>query len=259
MQKDDLFKKRISLLLDFDGTLVDLAPDPMAITVDPALIEAIHKIVTEKRTPLAIVTGRQIKVLDGFLGLPNIAVSGNHGTEFRPPELGIIVRHVQPMSGVLRFKLKSFCAEFGCILEDKNETAVIRTPNDAVFHVTRNELQKLLSEHFQNYTLWPVGLSLEIHHRGFSKVTGIQDILGTQPFKGYPPVYIGDDVETYPGLDSLTAENICMIPVGSRQKNGFSSPGEVRDFLVKFSNHKTGDDNLLAALIAEFGLLYRGM
>lgn len=49
------------------------------------------------------------------------------------------------------------------------------------------------------------------------------------------------------------------IPVGSRQQNGFSSPGEVRDFLVKFSNHKTGDDNLLASLMAEFGLLYRGM
>lgn len=72
-------------------------------------------------------------------------------------------------------------------------------------------------------------------------------------------MYIGDDVEIYPGLDSLTAENICMIPVGSRQQNGFSSPSEVRDFLVKFSNHKTGDDSLLASLMAEFGLLCRGM
>ena len=257
MWRDDLFGKNIALLLDFDGTLVDLADDPMKVVVPPELIVALDKILTKTRTPLAIVTGRQIKVLDEFLGLPNLAVSGNHGTEIRPPGSELVTRHVPPMTGVLRFKLKSFCTEFGCTLEDKYETAVVRTPNDAAFHAIRNELQKLLSEQFKNYTLWPVDHTIEIHYRGFSKVTGIQDMISTRALKGYFPVYIGDDVETYPGFEILS-ETVRMIPVSQSTQGGFSSPGEVREFLISFSNHRVADENSLAVLMAEFGLLYRG-
>lgn len=258
MRRDDLFGKNIALLLDFDGTLVELVDDPMNVSVPPELLEALDKILTKTRTPVAIVTGRQIKVLDEFLELPNLAVSGNHGTEIRPPRSELITRHVSPMSGTLKFKLKSLCVEFDCIFEDKNETAVIHTSNEATFHVIRNELQKLFSKQFQDYILWPVNFSFEIHHRGFSKVTGIQDMLSTRAFKGRQPVYIGDDVETYPGFETLM-QNVQMIPVGQSNQCRFSAPNDVRRFLTNFSDYRAEDDVSMAALFAQFASLYRGI
>lgn len=256
MRRDDLFGKSIALLLDFDGTLVDLAPDPMQVIVPPELIEAIDKIITTTHTPIAIVTGRQIRVLDEFLGLPNLAVSGNHGTEIRLPGSELVTHHAPPMPETFRLALVSFCAEFSCILEDKHEIAVIRTSNEVTFHAIRDELQRILSEQFQNYTLWPVGFSLEIHYRGVSKVTGIQDMLSTRAFKECVPVYIGDDVETYPGFEFL-AKDVRMIAVGKNNGDGFTSPYHVRKFLSDFVDHREGGNYSLAALLAEFGFLHR--
>lgn len=248
MRRSDLLNENVALLLDFDGTLVDLAPDPMGIAVDPGLRETLDKIAAHTYTPVAIVTGRQIDRLDGFLALPHIPVSGNHGTESRLPGQSDITRHVPPLREGLKLALKSFCAEFGCTLEDKNETAVVIAPNDAAFHIVRNELQKLIAESFPDYSLWPIGLSLEIHHRSYNKITGMREMLATKAFKDYTPVYIGDDVETYPGLDVLAADGVEMFHVGPNSKEGFRGPQDVRDFLREFAQQKTEEDSFARVL-----------
>jgi trehalose 6-phosphate phosphatase len=58
------------LFLDFDGTLVDLAPQPEEIVVPPELITLLQRIQQESNGALAIVSGRPLDQLDFFLAPP---------------------------------------------------------------------------------------------------------------------------------------------------------------------------------------------
>lgn len=83
-----------SLFLDFDGTLVDLAPTPDGVVVDEQLGPLLARLAAAMPGRVAIVSGRSIAQLDGFLAahLGEIAVAGSHGAERRTPADG----HVLP-------------------------------------------------------------------------------------------------------------------------------------------------------------------
>lgn len=230
----DLPGPDISLLLDFDGTLVDLAADPMAIKVDRLLIETLEKILCLGHVRLAIVTGRQINVLDDFMGLPGLAVSGNHGTEFRPPGSELVTRRALPMPAELKESIASLCRKYGAVFEDKRETAVahVRSADDVHPLATAMNAVAPLT---QDYILWETGFSIEILRRGFSKVTGVTDMLATRIFKDRPAIYIGDDAETYPGLSALAAMNVSLCPVGPGKETGLHAPRDVHEFLDKIA------------------------
>ena len=60
-----------ALFLDFAGTLVEIAPRPDAVRVDPDLVPTLERLRERLGGALAIVTGRPVSVIDGFLaGLP---------------------------------------------------------------------------------------------------------------------------------------------------------------------------------------------
>lgn len=252
MQMTDLFRRKTALLLDFDGSLADLAPDPMQVKVDPLLKEALRRISVEKKTPVAIVTGRQISVLDGFLELPELPVSGNHGTEIRLPGSPEIVRHAPPIPHMLWLSLHSVCKGLDCLLEDKVETAVVHAANEAAFYAARNEIAAALSESFKGYSLWTAGLSLEIHNGSYSKVTGIRELMRTEAFKKHKPVYIGDDAATYPGIEVLSGESVSLVNVCAAGKAGFRSASEVRRLLIDYSRHGSQDNTALGLILSEF-------
>ncbi|MBB4616416.1 trehalose-phosphatase [Sphingomonas abaci] len=96
----------VSLFLDFDGTLVDLAPTPDAVVVDAALGTLLGRLATAMPGRIAIVSGRSIAQLDGFLArhLDQVAVAGSHGAERRTPAAG----HITPPRSEA---LEAACAE----------------------------------------------------------------------------------------------------------------------------------------------------
>lgn len=96
----------VSLFLDFDGTLVDLAPTPDTVVVDDGLGTLLGRLATAMPGRVAIVSGRSIAQLDGFLHrhLEQVAVAGSHGAERRTPAGG----HVTPPRSEA---LEAACAE----------------------------------------------------------------------------------------------------------------------------------------------------
>jgi trehalose 6-phosphate phosphatase len=75
----------------------------------------------------------------------------------------------------------------------------------------------------------------EIKHSGFTKASGVHELMKREPFKGRRPFFIGDDVtdETVfaimPDLDGLA------FSVGRRAKGvagHFDAPSDVREFLA---------------------------
>jgi trehalose 6-phosphate phosphatase len=73
--------RRASLFLDFDGTLVELAARPDSILVDDRVRGVVRSLEAALNGRLAIVSGRSVSEIRGFLGDTALAISGSHGVE----------------------------------------------------------------------------------------------------------------------------------------------------------------------------------
>src|SRR5438128_1740025 len=74
---------RSALLLDLDGTLVDIAPRPEAVVVAEGLPASLLRLRERLGDALAIVSGRPVEQIDALLpGVP-FAVAGEHGGAVR--------------------------------------------------------------------------------------------------------------------------------------------------------------------------------
>ena len=93
-----------ALLLDFDGTLVDLAPTPDAVVVAPGFRETLRRLRDRLGGALAVITGRPVETVDALLGDAPYAVAGEHGGA---------VRHA-PGEALIRPSLPSPAAANGC-------------------------------------------------------------------------------------------------------------------------------------------------
>src|SRR6185312_16144333 len=76
---------RSALLLDLDGTLLDIAPRPEAVVVPQGLMEALLAVRRLLDDALAVVTGRSVEAVDAVLGTSAYAVAGEHGGAVRRP------------------------------------------------------------------------------------------------------------------------------------------------------------------------------
>src|ERR1700733_13584337 len=75
--------RRAALLLDMDGTLIELAPTPDAVVVPLGLAGGVTSLRDALGGALAIVTGRPIETVDRLFGDAPGAVVGEHGGAIR--------------------------------------------------------------------------------------------------------------------------------------------------------------------------------
>ena len=129
-----------ALFLDFDGCIVDIAPTPESVYVPdrlPSLLVALREALGGA---VAIVSGRPIAQIDGFLGTAVPAVAGLHGLERRAAD-GAIVRPLLPRTDlhIVRARLEAFAAAHPDVLvEDKKYN---RRPALSSFTVAARRLQ----------------------------------------------------------------------------------------------------------------------
>src|SRR6185295_18392167 len=79
---------RLALFLDYDGTLVPIAPTPADVAPDAELLALLERLARAPRVVLlAIVSGRTIANLRAQLGrdIPGLWLAGTHGAEIAPP------------------------------------------------------------------------------------------------------------------------------------------------------------------------------
>ncbi|HUO53489.1 MAG TPA: trehalose-phosphatase [Rhodoblastus sp.] len=84
--------ENLALFLDFDGTLVDIAPTPDAALAPPGLPELLRRLSNSLGGALAVVSGRGIADIDHRLQPFRGRAAGVHGAEIRIDPQGA-VRH----------------------------------------------------------------------------------------------------------------------------------------------------------------------
>lgn len=83
MLKPDLPDRASALFFDFDGTLVDIAPQPDAIAVEPGVPELLARLASLLGGAVAVVSGRPLADIDRHLQLARLPAAGVHGAERR--------------------------------------------------------------------------------------------------------------------------------------------------------------------------------
>ena len=71
---------RVGLFSDFDGTLTPLFDDPRNTVLSPAIRDTLSQM-SEKLELVAVVSGREARVLRKMIHLKNVTYIGNHGLE----------------------------------------------------------------------------------------------------------------------------------------------------------------------------------
>ncbi|MDI3279913.1 MAG: trehalose-phosphatase, partial [Bacillota bacterium] len=77
--------KGVALLLDYDGTLVPLAPLPSLARPTRGLLSLLARLAASPRLHLAVVSGRRTAELRRLLPVPGLWLAGEHGAEVWGP------------------------------------------------------------------------------------------------------------------------------------------------------------------------------
>jgi len=188
--------KQICLLLDFDGTLVDIAPTPDAVHVPEALCDALARLLPALGGALALVSGRPIADLDRRFSPLTLPIVGGHGAEMRVRE-GKIVSTVAPLRESLRRQLaEAQNLDPGIVVEDKGYSLALhyrKAPQCE--EALRRHIDRVLAA-FADETVevLPGKALLEVKRPGVSKGEAVRMLMDHAPFAGRRPVFIGDDV-----------------------------------------------------------------
>jgi trehalose 6-phosphate phosphatase len=230
----------ISLFLDVDGTLIDLAPTPDAVIVSTALVEELSMAAIRLDGALALVSGRPIDELDRLFSPLRLRASGIHGAEIRYSPLEAtrsLTSERLPDAAwiVLQRLLESFPGAFA---ENKGVSFAVHYnlagPIEGELFL---ELQRFVRR-FAQFELELVAghLVFEIKLPGFDKGSAIRRFMARAPFAGRRPVFIADDKMDRPGFETVLALGGIAFSVGSEMaglSGSFSQPAGVRAWLGK--------------------------
>jgi len=187
--------RKCALLLDVDGTIVDIAPTPDAVRVPASLKAALARLVAATDGAVALVSGRMLADLDRLFAPLRLAAVGGHGAELRLLD-GAAGRARQPprLDAELARRLAAL-AVGGVVKEDKGSSIALhyrQAPERE--RPVREAVARICAERWPTpVEILPGKAVVEIKAAGFSKATGVRELMTHAPFAGRRPIFIGDD------------------------------------------------------------------
>ena len=229
-----------ALFLDFDGTIVDIAPTPGSVAIPDRLPSLLAALRDTLGGAVAIVTGRPIAEIDGFLDAAVPAVAGLHGLERRRPDGAIVRPPVRPDDlRDARAALREFAAAHpGVLVEDKTYSLALHHRLAAVStDACRRVVNAALRDGMEGWQVVEGKRVFEIRPRGSTKGTAIQAFMEEAPFLGRRPVFCGDDATDEDGFAAVNAQGGVSIRIGepaaTRAALQVGTVGEMLDWLAR--------------------------
>jgi trehalose 6-phosphate phosphatase len=206
----------LALFIDFDGTLVDIADAPDAISVPADLAERLAKLAQSIDHALALVSGRAIVDLERHLGRLQVASAGSHGIDRRHADGTGLGNLPQLMPEAAAARLREFAQARGLRLEAKPHGSALHYRSDPSLE---NEgvafADALAAEH--GLVVKRGKFVIELVRPGADKGGAVRAFMQVPPFAGRRPVFIGDDVTDEDGIIAVQEMGGIGIAVGDRQ------------------------------------------
>ena len=193
--------KTHALLLDVDGTLLDIALRPDLVVVPPGLIEDLARLQERTGGAIAFVSGRKISVMDGVFKPLVLPAVGVHGAELRVGR-GSIERPTEPLPVSLRQKLIAGAGALGLLTEDKEISVTIHFRQAPEKEKDAEALAARACDEFPDEPLDMERnkMIVEVIRRGVNKGAGIAALMTRAPFADRIPVFVGDDATDEKGF-----------------------------------------------------------
>lgn len=189
----------VSLFLDFDGTLVELAPTPDSIKPANDLAARLARLSRRLDGRCALVSGRAITDIESHIGSVAIAAAGSHGADIRTASGAALGEAPTGLPPGIERDLRAFAAEHAIDYEAK--------PHGGALHYRSNP------EHGEAAHAFAEALAAEYGWAAQSGKCVVELVAGTgdkgsavfafmreKPFCGSRPIFIGDDLTDEKGF-----------------------------------------------------------
>jgi trehalose 6-phosphate phosphatase len=233
-----------ALLLDVDGTLLDLAPTPDGVVVPGPLASTLRDLLAQSGGAVALVSGRTIATLDRLFAPLAMPAIGGHGAELRLSGDGPITkRRPTPLGAQLRRKLHALAdIDPRLLIEDKLHSVAVHYR----LALEREDLLKREVETIvaadQESEIEPLfgKAVIEVKPKHFNKGTAVTALMTHKPFAGRTPLFIGDDTTdeaVFAILPDLAGYGFSVGRDMAGADAVFESPQAVRAWLARLSDH----------------------
>jgi trehalose 6-phosphate phosphatase len=205
-----------ALFLDFDGTLVEIAPAPDLVHVPAELPDLLDELANRLGGAIAVVSGRPLDELARMLVPFAGRIAGDHGLERRYGAGKVTRCRAHPELDRFRPLLAGFATRHpGVLLEDKGGSLALHyRQNPSLGSICHAFLRRAAQA--SNGALAAVAgkMVIELMPRSAGKGRAIADFLADAPFHGRLPVFIGDDTTDEDGFAVVNRLGGISVHVG---------------------------------------------
>jgi trehalose 6-phosphate phosphatase len=231
--------RKCAILLDIDGTILDLAPSPRQVRVPTGLRQTLTRLNELADGALALVSGRPLADIDLIFSPLELAAIGGHGAELRATPRAKVMMRANPLDAALKRKLAGVSKLGpGVLAEDKGYSLALHyrlapDKGDAV----RAAVEKICAEVAPGTVeILPGKLVVEIKPFGINKASAVCELMELAPFMKRSPIFIGDDITDEPVFGAVSRFGGLGFSVGrvAAEVNGhFEKPESVRAWLAR--------------------------
>jgi trehalose 6-phosphate phosphatase len=221
------------LFLDLDGTLLDIAPTPDAVSVPSDLVMDLARASKALGGALAIVSGRRLDDIDLLLRPLRLPLGSEHGAVIRLPN-GFYDEIVLKVPDEWKHALRDLADAYPGMLAEVKGHSVVAHYRNAPNHeqTVRQVVHALVARDPDNFEVLEAKMAFEIRPRTVTKARVVFELMTLPPFAGRVPVFIGDDLTDEDGFAAVRALGGIALDVAE----AFAGrPSDVRRWLKRFA------------------------
>jgi trehalose 6-phosphate phosphatase len=228
--------QKIALLLDVDGTIVDIGPSPTEVRIDAELLKTLRRLFDLLGGALALVSGRPVADLDRLFVPLRLPAVGGHGAEMRLRDNEVFF-WAKPLPQDLRQRLaESAGIGPGVVIEDKDYSLALhyRKSPDLAENLRRHVAASQAAFPGEPTELLHGKAMFEVKRPGINKGESIRRLMEHPPFAGRMPIFIGDDVtdeSVFKVLPEIGGKGFSVNRHFPGLTGIFKDPAHVRDAL----------------------------
>lgn len=211
--------ERLSLCLDFDGTLAPVVEDPDDARLPARTRDILESLADHPGIDLAVISGRALDDLAGRVDVAGCALAGNHGLEIQTGD----GRWIHPSVAERRPELEAAVDAIeeriesvpGCHLEDKGLTATVHVRGADVDRGTARDVVEDVLDGLERLEATVGRQVVEVRPRvDWDKGRAVRRVVD----EGSAAIYVGDDAtdeDAFRTLAELPAGGVGIL-VGDR-------------------------------------------
>ena len=255
--KEIMDGQRVSLFLDYDGTLTPIVARPERAHLSYQMREILKTL--SRAYPTAIVSGRSLADLRRRGGIPELTYAGNHGAEIWSADYTMVFdagRAYKAELGRLAGELETLVrAHRGVIMEHKGQAITMhyRLLDARSARAFAEQYAKVVEKSAARgaVRLPSRNKAFEIRpNADWNKGSAVNWLLQRKPFRSTLPIYIGDDETDKDGYRAIAGRGV-SVHVGREVQEAdyyLVAQTEVKTVLKWLCNHPVPRGSLFANL-----------